>query len=261
MWYCLCVVVVVQWLSCIQLIETPLTAACQAPLSLITSWSLLKLIGIIPSGISVSWFMEGKSKQEAVIYYFHLSGCVRQKDVLLKSSCKHIIIWSFTKHTVTFSARQALKLGIFNKALSVMCVCVCVCVCIVVLSRSCVRILVTPWTAAHQTSLFLQHLPESAQIRVYWVSHDIQPFHSLWPPSLALSLPQHQGLSKEFALHIRWPRYWSFRFSISPSGEYSVLIPLQLTGLILLCVCVYVCVCVCMCVYVCVCVCVLLFCH
>ena len=81
----------------------------------------------------MSWFMEGKSKQEAVIYYVHLSGCVRQKDVLLKSSCKHIDIWPFTKHTVTFSARQALKLGIFNKALSVMYVCVCVCVCVCVL--------------------------------------------------------------------------------------------------------------------------------
>ena len=99
------VIAVVQLLSHVQLFETPLTAACQAPLSFTTSWSLVKFIGYILSGISVSWFMEGKTKQEAAVYYGHVSGCVRQKDVLLKSSCKHINAWSFTKHIVTFSGR------------------------------------------------------------------------------------------------------------------------------------------------------------
>ena len=53
----------------------------------------------------------------------------------------------------------------------------------------------------------------------------IQPFHPLSSPSPpALNLSQHQGLSNESALCIRWPKHWSFSFSISPSNEYSRLI-------------------------------------
>ena len=47
---------------------------------------------------------------------------------------------------------------------------------------------------------------------------------SVSPSPLALYLSQHQGFSSELALHIRWPKYWSFSFSISPSNEYSGLI-------------------------------------
>ena len=47
-----------------------------------------------------------------------------------------------------------------------------------------------------------------------------------------LNISQHQDFSSESVLHIRWPKYWSFRVSISPSNEYSRLIPLGLTGLI-----------------------------
>ena len=49
-------------------------------------------------------------------------------------------------------------------------------------------------------------------------------------PSL---FPSIRVFSNESALHIRWPKYWRFGFSISPSNEYSGLIPLELTGLIL----------------------------
>ena len=53
----------------------------------------------------------------------------------------------------------------------------------------------------------------------------IQPFHPLSSPSPpALNLSQHQGLSNESALCIRWPKHWSFSFSISSSNEYSRLI-------------------------------------
>ena len=78
----------------------------------------------------------------------------------------------------------------------------------------------------------LHHLPEFAQIHVYWVSDAIQLSHSLLPPSPpAFNLSQHQGLFDESALRIRWPKYyWSFSFSISPSNEYSD--PLGLPGLI-----------------------------
>ena len=66
------------------------------------------------------------------------------------------------------------------------------------------------------------HLLELTQTHVHRVGDAIQPSHPLWPTSPpALSLSQHQVLSNESALHIRWPKYWSFSFSISSSNEYS----------------------------------------
>ena len=66
------------------------------------------------------------------------------------------------------------------------------------------------------------HLLELTQTHVHRVGDAIQPSHPLWPTSPpALSLSQHQGLSNEPALHIRWPKYWIFSFSISSSNEYS----------------------------------------
>ena len=82
---------------------------------------------------------------------------------------------------------------------------------------------------------FLVHhqLPELVQTHVHWVGDTIQPSNPLsspFPP--AFNLSQHQGLFNESVLHIRWPKYWSFNFSISPSNEYSGLISLGWTGLI-----------------------------
>ena len=68
-------------------------------------------------------------------------------------------------------------------------------------------------------------LPKFTQTHVPWVSDAIQPSHPLWssfPP--AFNLSQHQDLSNESALRIRWPKYWSFSFNISPSNEYLGLI-------------------------------------
>ena len=66
--------------------------------------------------------------------------------------------------------------------------------------------------------------PELTQTHVPRVSDAIQPSHSLLSPSPpAFNLSQHQGLSNESVLRIRWPKYWSFSFSISPSNEYSGL--------------------------------------
>ena len=63
-------------------------------------------------------------------------------------------------------------------------------------------------------------LPELAQTHVHQVGDAIQPSHSLSSPCPpAFNLSQHQGFSNESALHIRWPKYWSF--SISSSNEYS----------------------------------------
>ena len=72
-------------------------------------------------------------------------------------------------------------------------------------------------------------LLEFTQTHVDWVSDAIQPSHPLSSPSPpAFNLSQHQGLSNESVLCIRWPKYWSFSFSISPSSEYSVLISFRI---------------------------------
>ena len=77
--------------------------------------------------------------------------------------------------------------------------------------------------------LALHHLPEFAQTHVHWVSDDSQPSYPLSSPSLpAFSLSQHQGLFQWVVFHIRWPKYWSFSFSISPSNEYSRLISFRI---------------------------------
>ena len=66
----------------------------------------------------------------------------------------------------------------------------------------------------------VHHLSELAQTHVHWVGDAIQPSHSLFPPSPpSLNLFQHQNISNESALCLRWQKYWSFSFSISPSNE------------------------------------------
>ena len=68
----------------------------------------------------------------------------------------------------------------------------------------------------------LHYIPEFAQTHVHWVSDAIQPSHPLSLPSPpALNLSQIRVFSNESALRIRWPKYWSFSFSISPSNEHS----------------------------------------
>jgi len=75
----------------------------------------------------------------------------------------------------------------------------------------------------------LHHLPELAQTHVHWVGDAIQPSHPLSSPTPpAFNLSQHQGLFYESALCIRWPQYWNFSFSISPSNEYSGLISFRI---------------------------------
>ena len=82
----------------------------------------------------------------------------------------------------------------------------------------------------------LHSLLEFAQTHVHWVGDAIQPSHPLSSPSPALSLFQHQGISSELVLHIRWPKHWSFSFRISPSNEYSGLISFRMHWLDLLAV-------------------------
>ena len=101
-----------------------------------------------------------------------------------------------------------------------------------------VRLFATPWNTYSTPSFPVHHyLPELAQTHVHWVDNAIQPLHppvSLSPP--AFNLSRHQGLLYESALHIRWPKYWSFSFCISPSNEHPGLISFRMDWLDLLAV-------------------------
>ena len=84
-------------------------------------------------------------------------------------------------------------------------------------------------------------LPEFTQTHVHWVSDGIQTSHPLSSPSPpAFNLSQHQGLfkwvftwglSNEATLHIRWPKYWSLSFNISPSNQHPGLISFRMDWL------------------------------
>jgi len=100
---------------------------------------------------------------------------------------------------------------------------------VVVQSLSLVQHFVTPWTAAYQAALSFTVSQSLLKLTSHWVGDAIQPSHPLWPHSPpALNLSQHQGLSSEPAHHIRWPKYWSFSFSINPSSEYSGVISFRI---------------------------------
>ena len=75
----------------------------------------------------------------------------------------------------------------------------------------------------------LHYLPEFAQTHVHWVSDATQPSHLLLPPfPLPSIFPNIRVFSNELALHIRWPNYWSFSFTIIHSNEYSGLISFRI---------------------------------
>ena len=75
-------------------------------------------------------------------------------------------------------------------------------------------------------------LPELTQIHVHRVGDAIQPSHPCRPLLLLPSIfPSISIFYSESVLRIRWPKYWSFSFSVSPSNEYSGLISLGLSGL------------------------------
>ena len=87
----------------------------------------------------------------------------------------------------------------------------------------------TPWTAAHQASLSFTiywSLRKRMSIESMMQSNHLILCHSLFLlPSI---FPSFRIFSNKSALHIRWPKYWSFSFSISPSSEYSGLIPFRI---------------------------------
>ena len=88
-----------------------------------------------------------------------------------------------------------------------------------------VRLFATPWTAAHQASLFItnsRNLLKLMSIELIMPSNHLVLCHLLlFLPLIFLSI---RVFSNELSLRIRWPKYWSFNFSISPFSEYSGLI-------------------------------------
>ena len=83
----------------------------------------------------------------------------------------------------------------------------------------------------------LHYLPELTQTHVHRVGDAIQPSHPLSSPSPPVPpsiFPSLRIFSNESVLHIRWPKYWTFSFSISPSSEYSGLISFKMDWLDLL---------------------------
>ena len=104
-------------------------------------------------------------------------------------------------------------------------------------SLSRVRLFVTPWTSAHQASLSItncQGQPKAMSIQSVMPSnHVILCCPLLLLPSIP---PRIRVFSSESALHIRWPKCWSFSFNISPSNEHPGLISFRMDWLDLLAV-------------------------
>ena len=99
---------------------------------------------------------------------------------------------------------------------------------VIVQSLSHVQPFVTPWTAAHQFSLFFT-------ISGSWLK--LMPINSVTPSNylifyclllLPSVFPSIRLFSNQLAFHIRWPKYWNFSFTISPSNEYSGLISFRI---------------------------------
>ena len=104
-------------------------------------------------------------------------------------------------------------------------------------SLSCVRLLVTPWTTPHQAPL---SITKSKSLLKLMSTESVMPSNHLilCHPLLLLPsiFPSIRVFSSESVLRIRWSKYWSFSFSISPSNEYSGLISFKVDSFDLLAV-------------------------
>ena len=103
-------------------------------------------------------------------------------------------------------------------------------------SLSRVQLFETPWTAAYQASLSITNsrsLLKLMSIKSVMPSCHLILYHPLLLPSI---FPSIRVFSSQLVLGIRWPKYWSFSFSISPSNKYSGLISFRIGWLDLLAV-------------------------
>jgi len=108
-----------------------------------------------------------------------------------------------------------------------------------------VRLFVTPWTTTHQASLSItnsQSLSKLMSTELVMPSNHLILYHSLlllpsiFPSIMGKMMGNSLVFFNELVLPIRWPKYWSFSFSISPSNEYSGLISFRMNWLDLLAV-------------------------
>ena len=94
-------------------------------------------------------------------------------------------------------------------------------------AQSC--LFVTPWAPSCQASLSITKSQSSLKLMsiesVMPSNHVILCYPLLLPPSIFSSI---RVFSNKSVLHIRWPDYWSFRFSVSPSNEHSILISFKI---------------------------------
>ena len=103
-------------------------------------------------------------------------------------------------------------------------------------SLSCVQLFAAPWTAAHQASLSITN---SWSLLTLMSTESVMPSNHLilcHPLLLPSIFPSIRVFSNESVLRIRWPKYWSFSFSISPSNEHPGLISFRMDWLDLLAV-------------------------
>ena len=144
------------------------------------------------------------------IYYFHLISCRNQDNIF--NECVAYV----TKNTFVY-------MSIFYISS--------------VQSLSHVRLFATPGTAAHQASLSITNswgLPKLMSVELVMPSNHLILCHLLLLlPSI---FPSIRVFSSESALRIRWPRYWSFSFNLSPSNEHPGLVSLRMGWLDLLAV-------------------------
>ena len=193
----------VQSLSHVQLLATPWTAACQASLSFTISRSLLKLLSL--SDVYVRNFP----------YLFYTLINLYYPKHSERSSL-------ITGPGLNSSPPEAMNPGIVHSLFS---------------QFSSVWLFATSWTAAHQASL---HIANTRSLLKFMSVESVMPPNHLilCGPLLLLTsiFTSSRVFSDESVLPIRWPKYWSFNFSISPSNEYSRLISFRIDWLDLLAV-------------------------
>ena len=187
--------VVVQLLSCVGLFPIPWTSACQDPLSSTISQSLLKFMSI--ESVCYLTFSSSSTPFSFCLQSVPASGFLPMRWLFITRWPKY---WSFSISSVQSLSR--------------------------------VRLLVIPWIAARQASLSITNSRSSPRLT---------PIESVMPSShlilcrpllLLLSIPPSiRVFSNESNLRMRWPKYWSFSFSIIPSKEIPGLISFRMDWL------------------------------
>ena len=178
-----------------------------------------------------------------MVYSMYMHACV----YVCTSMCVYVHIHVYILVCTCVSVCLYVSICVYDVCVVCMCVhirehvhvcAVCMLMCVtmyqfspVAQSLSRIWLFVTPSTAAHQASLSItnsQSLLRLMPIKLVMPSNSLITCHPLLLlPSI---FPSIRVFSSESVLHIRWPKYWSFSFSISPSNEYSGLISFRWTG-------------------------------